>query len=128
MRHSFEGLHICGDFGQIKQWFLDNQVPTPDGHLPLTELAFHNVHFGPLDGSAPKSWDGHLTVRSWLDWIETSDLFTGSKVEITHVVKTRWVGNVYQHRFRFVMLGEDWLSMLMMQELLRDGPDYPVLL
>lgn len=128
MRPDFSTLYECGDFGQIKEWFLANQPPMENGKLPITDLVFHTVHFGPLDGTAPRSWDGYVSIRSWLDWEDTAALFQGSKCEIIHVTKTRWEGNVYKHRFRFVMLGEDFLSMLMMQELLRDGPDYPVLL
>ncbi len=127
MPRDFSGLKECGDFGQIKEWFLENQEPMADGRFPIRELVFYNVNFGPLDGTAPRSWDGGMTVRSFLDIEKTADLFKGSDIEIIQFIRSRYLGNLHQHRVRFVMLGEEWTTMLMMQELLRSGPDYPAL-
>lgn len=127
MPHDFTGLEECGDFGQIKEWFLTHQDCTPLGKPIIRDMAFHNVNFGPTDGTLPKSWDGGLSVRSWTDLPDTIALFQGSNVYLT-VNKSRFQGNLFQHKFRFVMLAEDWITMLMMQELLRSDRDCPVLL
>lgn len=123
----FTGLGECGDFGQIKEWFLSHQERTSLGKPVIRDMVFYNVKFGPTDGSLPKSWDGGLSVRSWTNLSDTIDLFQGSNVYLT-VNKSRYQGYLFQHKFRFVMLAEDWITMLMMQELLRSDRDCPVLL
>lgn len=114
---SLERLKKSGTFDDIVEWFRD---------VHGLEMWFGRWVYGSVNG-APPSWDGELFLTcEGQDLTPVLAMFAGTNIEIAHS-SNRWLHppsaqsiSRYTHQFRFVMLAEEWPSLLMMQELSRE--------
>lgn len=124
----FDTLRRCGAFDEIHEW-LRGHLPEmiarryPEEPFAFKDATITGVEYGPDDDAYPKSWSGRLTfvlAKTVDEDVVTMIplIFQGSGIEVSHAACWRWAGE-NRISFIFVMLAEEWPSLLAMQELSR---------
>lgn len=95
-------LHRSGTFDDIADWFRDTHG---------VEVKFSNIRFSKTGNVA--AWSGLVLAAD--DFDEITRMFRGTNIEVWPA----YLANTDQ-AYDFIMLADEWPSLLMMQELSRE--------